>query len=82
MQRLDKGWCQELELKPILFHENRTFCAKGSGRSGVTGGFSGKFCISLLIICELEAELNPGSLIVSAMQEAGEHGCLLGLSSQ
>lgn len=41
-----------------------------------------RFCISLLISSELETELNPGSVITSAMQEVGEHGCLLGLSSQ
>lgn len=41
-KRLDKGWCQVLELKPVLFHKNRTFCAKAGGRSGVTGRFSGQ----------------------------------------
>lgn len=41
-----------------------------------------RFCISLLVTSELEAELNPGGLVVSAMLEVREHGCLLGLSSQ
>lgn len=45
-------------------------------------GSVNRFCISLLISSELEAELNPGSLIVSAILEIREHGCLLGLSSQ
>ena len=45
-------------------------------------GSADRFCISLLTSCELEAELNPGSLIASAMQEVRGHGYLLGLSSQ
>jgi len=42
----------------------------------------GRVCVSLFISSSPEAEWNPGSPTVSAVPEAGEHGSLLGLSSQ
>lgn len=53
--------------------------AEGDGEAGVTGRFRRR---TLHFPLDQLRELNSGSLTASAMQEVGEHGYLLGLSSQ
>lgn len=56
-QRLYMSWCLELELKHMVFNRKRG-CAKGVVSLVSLAGSADRLCISLLLSCELEAELN------------------------